>query len=70
MNENMFLEKMKDLTDNDSLTMATALNDMEEWDSVSVLGYVSIALDCGKKITADQIRNCGTIADLYSLLQQ
>ena len=70
MNENIFLAKMKELTDNESLTMATTLADLEEWDSVTILGYVSIALSCGKKLDVKQIKDCSTIADLYTLLQQ
>lgn len=69
MNEQVFLEKMKALMDNENLTMATMLAGLEEWDSVSILGYVSIALDCGKKLVVGQVRACSTIGDLYALLK-
>ena len=69
MNEQVFLDKMKGLMDNENLTMDTTLSDLEEWDSVSVLGFVSIALDCGKELNLKQIGACSTIGDLYALLK-
>ncbi|MCR4818821.1 MAG: hypothetical protein K5841_07690 [Fretibacterium sp.] len=68
MNENVFLEKMKDILDNETVTISTALSDIEEWDSVSMLGYVAIALELGKNVSAEQVRACVSMADLYALL--
>ena len=68
MSEKDFLEKMKDILDNETITINTALSDVEEWDSVSMLGYVAIALDLGKNISAEQVRACVSMADLYALL--
>ena len=68
ISEKDFMEKMKVLLDNDNVTSNTVFSDLEEWDSVSVLGYVSIALECGKKIDVKHIKDCVTFSDLYALL--
>ena len=47
MNENVFIEKMVDLMDTeDDIQMDTALEDIEEWDSLS---YVSFLAWCAKE---------------------
>ncbi|MBR1672984.1 MAG: hypothetical protein IJ702_08650 [Fretibacterium sp.] len=69
MTEQDFLVKMKEILDNEDVTMDTALADIEEWDSVSVVGYVAMAnATCGKRPIAEQIRGCASIRDLYGLL--
>ena len=71
MNENLFLEKMKSILDNEAVTLDSALTDIEEWDSLSVVSYMAMANTvCGKKIAPAQLRDCVTLRDLYALLGQ
>ena len=46
------------------------MDDIEEWDSISVVSYVAMAnTACGKKIEPKTVREAETIRDLYELLQ-
>ena len=50
--------------------MDTQLDDVEEWDSLSVVSYVAMANTAfGKKIEPKTVREAETIRDLYELLQ-
>ena len=69
MNEKDFLKKMKEILDNEDVGMDSVLEDIEEWDSLSVVSYATIANGCGKTVTLPQIRGCTTIRELYALLQ-
>ena len=69
MTEQDFLARMKKILDNEEVTLASALEDIEEWDSLSVVSYVAMANSvCGKKILPQQLRDCATLRDLYNLL--
>ena len=69
MNETKFLELMKDILDNDNISMASKLSEIEEWDSLSIVSYIAMAdTKCGKKISPEQLKNCSSIMDLYSLI--
>ena len=50
MNEEIFIEKMMDILDaEEEITMDTQLDDVEEWDSLSVVSYVAMAnTACGR----------------------
>ena len=70
MNEKDFLERMKDILDNDNISMNSALADIEEWDSLSVVSYSAMAdTVCGKRISPEQLKNCSSIMDLYMLIK-
>ena len=71
MNEEIFIEKMMDILDaEEEITMDTQLDDIEEWDSLSVVSYVAMAnTSCGKKIEPKTVCEAETIRDLYELLQ-
>ena len=71
MNEEIFIEKMMDILDaEEEITMDTQLDDVEEWDSLSVVSYVAMANTAfGKKIEPKTAREAETIRDLYELLQ-
>ena len=71
MNEEIFIEKMMDILDaEEEITMDTQLDDVEEWDSLSVVSYVAMANTfCGKKIEPKTVCEAETIRDLYELLQ-
>ena len=51
------------------LTDTTNADDIEEWDSISVVGYMGMAnATCGKRPSPEQVRDCASIRDLYNLL--
>ena len=67
-----FLDKMKEVIDTEAdLSMDTELKSLEEWDSLSVVSIISVANALfGKRLTAKQITDSGTMADLYNLMQE
>ncbi|MEG1160071.1 MAG: phosphopantetheine-binding protein [Acidaminococcaceae bacterium] len=71
MNEEEFLEKMADLLDcEETVKMNTDLLDIEEWDSLSFIGFLAMAQTLyNKKIRPSEVRNANTIADLYNLIK-
>lgn len=71
MTEEIFLEKMTEILDaEDEVTMATELDSLEEWDSLSVVSYVAMAnAACGRKIEVKKVRDAVTLQDLYDMLQ-
>lgn len=71
MEKNVFIEKMSDILDvEDEITMDTKLDELEEWDSLSIVSYVAMAnTSCGKRIEPKTVREAETIRDLYELLQ-
>lgn len=66
-----FIEKMVDILDvEEDITMDTVLEDIEEWDSLSVVSYIAMANSSyGKKIDAGEVRKAATIQDLYDLVK-
>lgn len=70
MTEEIFLEKMIEILDVEGeLTMDTQLDDIEEWDSLSVIGYVAMAnASCNKTIAPADVRKADTIRDLFDML--
>ena len=71
MEKNVFIEKMSDILDvEDEITMDTKLDELEEWDSLSIVSYVAMAnTSCGKRIEPKIVREVETIRELYELLQ-
>ena len=71
MTEKLFLEKMTDILDaEEEVSMDMQLDEIEEWDSLSVVSYVAMAnTACGKKVNVKDVREAETIRDLYDLLK-
>lgn len=72
MTEQDFLAKFKeDVLDTDEeITLDMALDDIEEWDSLSVVSFIAMAkLVTGKKVDRQPILAATTVHDLYVLLQ-
>lgn len=58
-----------DFQDPVEVTPQTELIDLPEWDSLAALGViVMFDVDYGKTIVGDDLKKCGTLADLYKLL--
>lgn len=72
MTEKEFLEDFKDniLDTDEDVQMDTDLTDVEEWDSLGVVGFIADAnTKYGKKVTAQEVKAAKTPADLYQLLK-
>jgi len=51
------------------ITAETALASLAEWDSLAALGViVMFDMEYGKTITGNDLKNCKTVGDLFSLL--
>lgn len=70
MSEEKFLEKMADILDMEAgITMDTKLQDLEEWDSLSIVSYISMVnTECDKRVAVKEVREAESIRDLYCLL--
>ena len=70
MTEKEFLTKMIDILDYDGeLSMSMALQDIEEWDSLSILTFLA---EMGRysSIKVDDVKQAKTIENLYQLIKQ
>lgn len=70
MFEDKFLEEMKDLLETDKeLSMDTALDEMEEWDSLAQVSFLSVMSDyASSDIEPKAVRAAATVQELYQLL--
>lgn len=66
-----FIEKMVDILDSEEeINMDTVLNDLEEWDSLSLVSFMAMAnADYGKKVVPADVKAAETIKDLYELVK-
>lgn len=77
MNEELFLKKMKeDVLDTEmDIKMDTLLEDIDEWDSLSVVSFITFAKSVERKVKKNNIvnvktiNNAKTMRDLFDLLQ-
>lgn len=70
MNEKDFMLKMKEILDNEDVTVDSVLADIEEWDSLSIITFAAFANSTlGKRVAPAEIRGCATIRDLFALVQ-
>lgn len=71
MMEKEFLAKMSDLMDyEDELSLASNLEDIEEWDSLSYVSFIAMAkASYSKKIDAKMVKEAKTIGDLYNMVK-
>ena len=66
-----FIEKMVDILDSEEeITMDTVLDDLDEWDSLSLVSFMAMANAAyGKKVAAADVKMAKTVADLYELVK-
>lgn len=71
MDEKEFIYKMTEIMDTeDSLTMDTKLEDVEEWDSLSYVTFLTMCKSMHKKVLPDDIITARTLRDLYRLISE
>lgn len=67
-----FIEKFAEIfddTDASILTPETNFRELEEWSSLSALGVIALAdEEFDAELSANEMRRCTTISDLYNLL--
>ena len=62
------IEEMLEIDEN-TLTLDTELNSLDEWDSVAILStIVMLDEEFGKIIKGTDIKACKTVADLVNLM--
>lgn len=72
MNESEFLKDfIENVLDTDvEVKMDTRLIDIDEWDSLGVVGFIADAnTKYGKKVTPQQVKDAKTPQDLFNLLK-
>ena len=69
--EQKFIEELTETIDTEeTLAMDTVLEDLEDWDSLSFVSFISMAnATYNKKVSAEQVREAVTVADLYALVK-
>ena len=72
MNEEIFLETLTDLMDTEAeLKMDTVLADVEEWDSLSLVSFLSLCAKHAKeRVEPKEVRNAKTVQDLFQLINR
>ena len=67
MDEKKFLEDLTELLDTEStISLDSKLDDIDEWDSLSYVSFVAVALSKYKVAVAkEEIKNAKTVNDLY-----
>ena len=64
----LFAEQFED-TDATEITMACKFRDLDEWSSLVALGLIAfVKTSYGKTLTANEMRSCSTVEDLYHLV--
>lgn len=66
-----FLEMLATLLEckTEDLSLDTSLSDIENWDSVAVLGVITMASESfNKDLSLEDVSKVNTIGELYSLL--
>lgn len=72
MHMEKFLTEMAELVEVEagSLNPEDKLEDLENWNSMAMMGYIALAdTASGKKLSPRQIRECETLADLAKLAE-
>jgi Phosphopantetheine attachment site. len=71
MNKNDFLTKLAEILDcEDELTIDKSLEDVEEWDSLGIIGFLAeMESYCTSPIQAVDVKGAKTVGDLYALIK-
>lgn len=69
MNVEEFIKKLTEIADTEEkLTLETKLADVEDWDSLSLVSFLSF---CNSKlklsVTPDEVKSAQTVADLFKI---
>lgn len=69
MSEKNFIEKLKDIMDTEeNLKLDTKLAELEDWDSLSVVAFLSFCnANLKKQISPDEVKNAKTVGELFAM---
>ena len=67
-----FLTTLKDMMDTETdLTLETKLSDVEEWDSLSLVTFLSYCnAKLNRPVEPEELKSAQTVNDLYKLLEE
>ena len=67
-----FLRTLKDMMDTEAdLTLETKLSDVEEWDSLSLVTFLSYCnAKLNRPVEPEELKSAQTVNDLYKLLEE
>ena len=70
MTKEVFFEKFADILDTESkFEMETKLEDIEEWDSLSIVSFLAFAKGIdANKVVPSSLKAAKTVEDLYNLI--
>ncbi|MBR5914497.1 MAG: acyl carrier protein [Selenomonadaceae bacterium] len=71
MKQEDFLKTLKDMMDTEvELTLETKLSDVEEWDSLSLVTFLSYCnARLNRPVSPEEIKDAQTVNDLYKFLE-
>ena len=72
MNKEEFISEMETILEitPGTLALETTLNDLDEWNSLAILGVIALADESAElALSPKNIRACASIGDLYLLFQ-
>ena len=71
MSEEKFIKQLTDIMDTEAeLTLETKLADVEEWDSLSLVSFLSFCNARLKRpILPEEIKQAQTVKDLYEIVE-
>lgn len=68
MTKEQMLVEVQTMLDDDTLTPATRLNDIERWDSLSAISFLALMKrSLNASTTADKVQAAATVGDLLAL---
>lgn len=72
LKENEFIKQLTDIMDTETeLTLETKLADVEEWDSLSLVSFLSFCNARLKRpILPEEIKNAQTVNDLFEIVSK
>lgn len=72
MNEQDFIEKLIEVMDTEEeLQMDTALEEIEEWDSLSYVSFLALCSKVAKThVEPQEVRDARTVKDLFDLINR
>ena len=71
MSKEEFLEKLTDILDcEEELSMETQLDEIEEWDSLGILGFLAeMERYTSSSLLAKDVKDAKTVEDLFNLIK-
>lgn len=69
MTMDVFLEKMNEVLDDAEFEMDSDLKNIDTWDSLAYLAFMTVATIDGKKVMPSDVRSAKKVMDLYNMVR-